>query len=141
MSDAGNDPGNAGARVLLVDDNVAMRRVLRGLLEDEDLPVVGEASDGRTALRMVETLKPNVVLMDQRMPVMDGATAVRELRASHPKVQIVMHSLMEGLEEELRDAGVFAVVPKGKGAHLLCATIAEAARASGVVTRPPADQV
>jgi len=67
-------------RVLLVDDQSLIRQGLRVLLELEpDLQVVGEAENGKTAIEMVEKLQPDVVLMDVRMPIMDGVAATREI--------------------------------------------------------------
>ncbi len=67
-------------RVLLVDDQSLIRQGLKALLELEpDLQVVGEAENGKTAIGLVEALKPDVVLMDVRMPVMDGVAATREI--------------------------------------------------------------
>lgn len=67
-------------RVLLVDDQSLIRQGLKALLELEpDLQVVGEAENGQIALQLVETLQPDVVLMDVRMPVMDGVAATREI--------------------------------------------------------------
>ena len=65
-------------RVLLVDDQVIIRQGLRSLLESKpDLQVVGEAENGQKAIEQVEALNPDVVLMDVRMPVMDGVAATR----------------------------------------------------------------
>jgi DNA-binding NarL/FixJ family response regulator len=67
-------------RVLLVDDQSLVRQGLRALLELEpDLQVVGEAENGQSAIALVETLQPDVVLMDIRMPMMDGVAATREI--------------------------------------------------------------
>jgi len=67
-------------RVLLVDDQSLIRQGLKALLELEpDLQVVGEAENGKTAIEMMEKLQPDVVLMDVRMPVMDGVAATREI--------------------------------------------------------------
>jgi hypothetical protein len=71
-------PDRAGTRpprVLLVDDSPAMRRVLRGLLEDAGIPVVGEAVDGAHGVELTLALRPDVVLMDWRMPHLDGLAA------------------------------------------------------------------
>jgi len=73
-------------KVLLVDDQTLIRQGIRLLLELEpDIQVVGQAADGRAALVQVEALHPDVVLMDVRMPEMDGLAATRALSASHPK--------------------------------------------------------
>jgi len=67
-------------RILIVDDHPVVRDGLRGMLSrDPDFEVVGEAGDGRTALSAAETLEPDVILMDLRMPGMGGAAAIREL--------------------------------------------------------------
>lgn len=75
--------------VLLVDDQSLIRQGLRALLELEpDLQVVGEAENGQTAILLVEKLQPDVVLMDVRMPIVDGVAATREIgqRFAHTKV-------------------------------------------------------
>ncbi|HLO02841.1 MAG TPA: response regulator transcription factor, partial [Symbiobacteriaceae bacterium] len=67
-------------RILLVDDQTLLRRGLAGLLNrNADMQVVGEAENGEEALRLVESLDPDVILMDVRMPVMDGVATTREL--------------------------------------------------------------
>jgi DNA-binding NarL/FixJ family response regulator len=69
---------NAKIRLLLVDDQLIIRQGLRSLLEAKpDLEVVGEAENGQQAIAQVETLQPDIVLMDVRMPVMDGVAATR----------------------------------------------------------------
>lgn len=78
-------------RVLLVDDQSLIRQGLKALLELEpDLQVVGEAENGQTAIARVETLQPNVVLMDVRMPIMDGVAATREIVQRFPGTKILM---------------------------------------------------
>ena len=79
-------------RVLLVDDQSLIRQGLKALLElDPDLQVLGEAENGQTAIALVETLQPDVVLMDIRMPVMDGVAATREIveRFANTKVLVL----------------------------------------------------
>ena len=78
-------------RILLVDDQRLMREGLRTLLELEpDLDVVGEAEDGQQALLAYEELNPTVVLMDIRMPVLDGVQATRRLLARWPDAKIII---------------------------------------------------
>lgn len=77
--------------VLLVDDQNLIRAGLKALLELEtDLQVVGEADNGQIGLHLVETLQPDVVLMDVRMPVMDGVAATREIKERFPDSKILV---------------------------------------------------
>ncbi|MER7281482.1 response regulator transcription factor [Dactylosporangium sp. NPDC000244] len=78
-------------RVLLVDDQRLVRAGLRMLCESvDDLDVVGEAADGAAAVRLAEQLRPDVVLMDLRMPGVDGTTATARILAARPSVRIVV---------------------------------------------------
>ena len=78
-------------RVLLVDDHEVVRQGLRLLLEtSDDIDVVGEASDGAEALRAVADAQPDVVLMDIRMPRLDGIEATERLRVDHPEIAVVI---------------------------------------------------
>lgn len=77
-------------RLLLVDDQALFREGLRTLLELRgDLEVVGEATNGEEALFMAARLRPHVVLMDLRMPVLDGVEATRRLHESHPECKVI----------------------------------------------------
>ncbi len=81
----------APIRVLLVDDQALFREGLRTLLDlQPDLEVVGEAGDGREALEQVARLRPDVTLMDLRMPVLDGATATREIHARGLSTRVIV---------------------------------------------------
>lgn len=78
-------------KILLVDDQSLFREGLRTLLSVQpDFDVVGEASNGEEALRMATRLQPNIVLMDLRMPVMDGVTATQRLRESLPQCRVIV---------------------------------------------------
>jgi len=77
-------------RVLIVDDHAMVRRGMAAFLRVQpDLELVGEASNGREAVRLCETLKPDVILMDMVMPVMDGSEATRSIRVRWPEIQII----------------------------------------------------
>jgi RNA polymerase sigma factor (sigma-70 family) len=83
-------------RVLVVDDDDLMRVGLRGVLSsDDELEVVGEAADGRAAIEQTRRLAPDVVLMDVRMPDLDGISATREILAVSTRVRIVMLTTFE----------------------------------------------
>ncbi len=77
-------------RVLLADDHKILREGLRRSLEAQGLDVVGEAADGEEAIEMAEDLRPDVVLMDVTMPVLDGVEATRRIRQRLAEVRVVM---------------------------------------------------
>jgi DNA-binding NarL/FixJ family response regulator len=77
--------------VLLVDDQSLIRQGLKALLELEpDLEIVGEAENGEIAINLVEKLHPNVVLMDIRMPIMDGVAATKEIQKQFPTTKVLV---------------------------------------------------
>ncbi len=93
-------------RIVLVDDHALLREGLRRILERElDLEIVGEAETGEAALELVAHLIPDIVLMDVRMPGMDGIEATRRLGASHPQVQVLVLSAYPEFTREALQAG------------------------------------
>ena len=81
-------------RVLIVDDHTLLRAGLRALLaQDPDIEIVGEAADGRDAVRAVGQLSPHLVLMDLTMPGMNGIEAVTEIKRRYPEVRILVMTL------------------------------------------------
>ena len=105
---------SAPIRILLVDDQALFRESLALLLTSQrDLLVVGEANNGEAALDLVSTARPHVVLMDLRMPVLDGVAATRQLRAAHPEVQVIALTTFDD------DADVLAALRAGAIGYLL----------------------
>jgi two-component system chemotaxis response regulator CheB len=93
-----------GIRVLIVDDSAFMRKVLETILvTDENVHVVGHAKDGREAVRLAESLKPDVITMDINMPVMDGLQATAEIMTTNPRpIVIVSSESRQGAASTLR---------------------------------------
>jgi DNA-binding NarL/FixJ family response regulator len=111
-----HEPGEptAALRVLLVDDQQLMREGLRTLLEmEEGITIVGEAVDGAGAVQAFEDCAPDVVLMDIRMPKMDGVEATRRIRGKWPDAKILVLTTFD--EDEL----VFEAVRVGARGYLL----------------------
>lgn len=80
----------AATRVLLVDDESLVRRILKQILADyPDMELVGEAANGEEAIAAVERLQPDIVVMDIRMPALDGIAAARQIKIKYPKVKII----------------------------------------------------
>uniref|UniRef100_UPI00066B14DE response regulator n=1 Tax=Nonomuraea sp. SBT364 TaxID=1580530 RepID=UPI00066B14DE len=107
-------------RVLVADDQTVVREglvLLLGLLPDTE--VVGAAADGEEAIRMVAALSPDVVLMDLRMPRLDGVAATRAIRAAHPRTEVVVLSTYSD------DETVFAALRAGARGYLTKDTDAE----------------
>jgi two-component system chemotaxis response regulator CheB len=89
-------------RVLVVDDSALVRRLLRELLErDQSVRVVGEAADGRAALALVAQLRPNLVILDVRMPVMDGVETTRQIMAYYPTPILVLTAALGSYEVDI----------------------------------------
>jgi DNA-binding NarL/FixJ family response regulator len=116
-------------RILLVDDQALFREGLRTLLAVQpDFAVVGEAANGEEALRLAARLRPQVALMDLRMPVLDGVAATRRLHAAQPDCRVIVLTTFDD------DEDVFEGLRAGAVGYLLkdvtSPTLAEAIRAA-----------
>lgn len=101
-------------RLLIVDDHPVVRSGVAGLLDlEDDLEIVGEAADGEAAVRMVGELAPDVVLMDLRMPGLDGVSATRQIRADHPATQVLILTTYD------TDSEIVRAVEAGATGYLL----------------------
>jgi DNA-binding NarL/FixJ family response regulator len=104
----------APIRVLVADDHPVVRGGLVALLRTiPDLAVVGEVSDGDSAIREVQLLRPDVVLMDVRMPGLDGVEATRRIRSAVPETRVLMLTMYDD------DATVFTAMQAGAQGYLL----------------------
>jgi DNA-binding NarL/FixJ family response regulator len=117
-------------RLVLVDDQPSVRQGLRMRLTLEpDMTVVGEASNGREAMILVQQLAPDIVLMDVEMPEMDGISAAVVMHASIPQSAVVMLSIYDdsSTRARARAAGAAAFLSKSGAIELLVATIRQTA--------------
>jgi DNA-binding NarL/FixJ family response regulator len=117
-------------RVLIVDHHDALRRAIRNLLESRnEFEVSGEAKDGAQAVEKAAELKPDVVVLNIVMPVMDGFEAARKIRAVSPQSRIVILSSHKDqqLLEEAKNVGAVCYVPKSDAEHELIDAVKAAA--------------
>lgn len=113
-------------RVLLVDDDAFVRQALILLLEGEsDVEIVGEAANGRQAVQMARDLRPDVVLMDLRMPIMDGIEATRRIYRDRPETRVIALSTYDGIDgvRAMMEAGATKFLVKGEAPGSLLASI------------------
>ncbi len=111
-------------RALIVDDQPRARQSLKALLATcPQIGEVSEAANGQEALRCVEECQPDVVLMDVRMPEMDGLEATRRIKTRWQKVKVVMLSMYGEYADEAQVVGADAFITKGESAERLLTTI------------------
>jgi CheY-like chemotaxis protein len=104
-------------RILIADDSQTLRRALRGTLSKRgDWFVCGEAANGLQAVQLAAKLKPDVILLDFKMPIMNGLEAAREIMKNNPSTPIAMYTLDQSaqLEPEARKIGVNRVISKAE---------------------------
>ncbi|MHB8501738.1 MAG: response regulator [Candidatus Acidiferrales bacterium] len=117
-------------RIVLADDHVLVRQGLKSLLEREGFQVVGEASDGQEALCQVESLHPDIAVMDISMPTLNGLNAAREMSRASPKTKTILltqHDEGQYIREAL-EAGVKGYVLKNQVASDLLLAIRQVSR-------------
>ncbi|HLA06958.1 MAG TPA: response regulator transcription factor [Anaerolineales bacterium] len=115
-------------RVLLVDDVEQVRRDLRTLLTlSDDLEIIGEAANGLEAVRLTESLQPDVVLMDLEMPIMDGYEATRQIKSQIPSCRVIALTVhdYEAARMKARQSGVDAFLVKGAPVEKIIQTISK----------------
>ncbi len=128
-------------RILLVDDHPVVRAGLSGLLSSQpDFEVVGEASNGLEALSLLEQTGADVALMDLRMPQMDGVTAIRQIRARFPKVQVLVLTTYDTDSEIVRavEAGATGYLLKDVPREELFRAVRLCAKGEAVLSPPVA---
>ena len=107
-------------KIIIVDDHSVVRQGLRMFLAlEEDIEILGEASNGQEAVSLVQKLKPDVVIMDLLMPVMDGVTATQIIRREHPDTEVL------ALTSVLEDAQIVNAIRAGAIGYLLKYTQAD----------------
>ena len=113
-----------------MEDDAENRRLLRVLLAEEGISVVGEAGDGRAGVELALSLRPDVVLMDLRMPVVAGMGATRQIKQAMPTTQVVVLTSYEGplLALNTEAAGVFTSLVKGCPPDVIRDTVYQAWR-------------
>jgi len=107
------EEGALAMRVMIVDDHLMLRKGVVSILSSSDLEVVGEASNGQEALELVPKLRPDLVLMDINMPILDGVEATKKLKAAHPDLKVVILTVSE------IDKDLFEAIKAGADGYLL----------------------
>lgn len=109
-------------RVLIVDDSAFNRHVIRLLMAHPAVDVIGEASNGREAVEFVTGHDLDLVVMDVRMPEMDGLQATRRIRQIRPAVKVLLTSSFGGYEDDARAAGADAFLAQNDRFITICQT-------------------
>src|SRR5207249_11566816 len=115
-NDAESTPQKAKVRIVIADDHPVVRDALKTLLQlEDDFEVVGEAGDGREAVEKVRELEPDVLLLDLRMPNLDGPSTLQALRLSNRNTRIVVLTASEDQSELVQAVklGCSGIVLKG----------------------------
>ncbi len=119
-----------GMKVLVVDDTDHVRNMLVDMLELDGFDVVGQAASGQEAVEVAPAADPDVIVMDYKMPGVDGLTAARSIREGRPSQAIILYTayLDAQLEAQAKEAGVAMCIGKVEGLNELERHIAELCR-------------
>lgn len=112
--------------ILIADDHTLLRNGIRALLEDEqDMVIVGEANDGREAVKLAGQLKPNIILMDIAMPLLNGLEATRQIKREHPEINVLVLTMYDHEEyfRQMLEVGASGYIVKKAAANELVAAI------------------
>ncbi|MGH2793290.1 MAG: response regulator [Actinomycetota bacterium] len=114
-------------RVMVVDDTDHVREMLATMLELDGFEVVAKVASGPEAIAKLDGATPDIVVMDYKMPEMDGITATRRLRELAPSVPVILYTAYvdDGIEAQARDAGAALVLGKVEGLEQLERSISE----------------
>lgn len=124
---------NQRIRVLIADDQLSARNGLKALLTlNSAFKVVGLASNGREAVQMAEEYRPDVILMDLQMPVMDGLEATRLVKDKWPMIKVIALTMYVGRKAEALTASFDAHLLKGFEAEILYSIILKTQRQSTI---------
>ena len=117
-------------RILVVDDHAVVRKGVRSLLEKSGWTVCGEAANGKDAIEQAMALKPDLVLMDISMPVMNGIEATRQMRKLSPETRVIILSMHDApqIEQQAKEAGADAVLVKSGSVEDLHKTLLKVLR-------------
>jgi two-component system response regulator NreC len=129
--------------VLLVDDHEVVRQGLRGTMEaDSAFTIIGEAADGLEAIRMVERLRPDLVVLDLMMPGLNGFDALRVIRQRSPRTRVVVLSMYatDAFVSEALQCGASGYVPKGGRVSDLVVALRAAAEGRRYLSPPLSEQ-
>lgn len=107
-------------RVLIVDDRRTSRDGLRALLATApEIVVIGEAGNGAEAVKLAEAHQPDVILMDIKMPVMDGLEATRQIKQHNPAIRVVLLTMYNAFLEDAADVQADSLLIKGEAPEIL----------------------
>lgn len=112
------------AKIMIVEDNQRARRALKALISQQaDIKVIAEASNGQEAIQNIEIQIPDIVLMDVRMPVMDGLETTRAVKQNWPRVKVIILTMYSEYQLDALSAGADAFLVKGCSTEMMMSSI------------------